>query len=122
MTHQVLRELCLSLPLATADFPFDEFTEVFRVKGKIFALTANNQFSTIKVNLKCDPELAADLRKTYPEIVPGWHMNHRHWNTVTINGELPDERIEWLVRHSYDCVLAGLPKRARHITGDSGQP
>lgn len=122
MTHQTLRELCLSLPLSTADFPFDEYTEVFRVKGKIFALAANNQPAAIKVNLKCDPELAADLRKTYPDIVPGWHMNHRHWNTVTINGGLPDGQVEWLVRHSYDCVLAKLPKRAGRPNADSARP
>jgi len=113
MTHKELRDYCLSLPLSTSDFPFDEFTEVFRIHHKIFALAANNQSSPVKVNLKCDPELAADLRRSYPEVVPGWHMNHRHWNTVTVDAGLPDAKIEWLIQHSYDCVLAGLPKRQK---------
>lgn len=112
MNLAALRELLLSLPQSTRDFPFDERTEVFRVRGKIFALAADDQTGPVKVNLKCDPDLAADLRLAHPEIVPGWHMNHRHWNTVTVDGGLPDDKVEWLVRHSYDCVLAALgPKR-----------
>lgn len=111
MTHTELRDFCLSLPLSTCDFPFDDFTEVFRVRNKIFALAANNQIGAIKVNLKCDPELAVDLRRSSPEVVPGWHMNHRHWNTVTINSELPYDKIKWLIQHSYDCVIASMPKK-----------
>ena len=110
MTLTSFREYCLDLPDAYSDFPFDEVTEVFRIGGKMFSLAATGQNSVIKVNLKCDPDLAADLRAAYSEVVPGWHMNHRHWNTVTIDGSIPDEKVRWMIRHSYDCVLAGLPK------------
>jgi predicted DNA-binding protein (MmcQ/YjbR family) len=109
MTASRLRKACLSLPGATSDFPFDEETEAFRVRGKIFALYFGAQKRPIEVNLKCDPDLAADLRAAYPDIRPGWHMSHRHWNTVRIDGGLPDDKILWLVRHSYDRVLEKLP-------------
>ncbi len=113
MTATKLRNTCLALPGATSDFPFDEATEAFRVRGRIFALYFGGQKRPVEVNLKCDPELAADLRSAYPDIVPGWHMSHRHWNTVRVDGELPAAKIEWLVRHSYDCVIAGLPRSVR---------
>jgi predicted DNA-binding protein (MmcQ/YjbR family) len=117
MTRARLRKLCLSLPEATSDFPFDEATEAFRVRGKIFALHFGGQRTPIEVNLKCDPDLAADLRSTYPDIAPGWHMSHRHWNTVRLDGELADSKIEWLIGHSYDCVVAGLPRAVRDALG-----
>ena len=85
-----MRKICLSLPWATSDFPFDEATEAFRVHGRIFALHFGGQARPIEVNLKCDPDLAADLRAAYPDIAPGWHMNHQHWNTVKIDGELAE--------------------------------
>ena len=113
MTRARMRRLCLSLPEATSDFPFDEATEAFRVRGKIFALHFGGQRRPIEVNLKCDPGLAADLRSACPDIAPGWHMNHQHWNTVKIDGELPDAKIDWLIKHSYDCVVAGLPRAVR---------
>jgi predicted DNA-binding protein (MmcQ/YjbR family) len=112
MTRRRLREICLSLPGATSDFPFDEVTEAFRVRGKIFVLLFGAQAKPVEANLKCDPDLAADLRGAYPDITPGWHMNHRHWNTVVFDGSIPDAKLEWLVRHSYDRVLAGLPRTA----------
>jgi predicted DNA-binding protein (MmcQ/YjbR family) len=113
LTAARLRKLCLSLPGATMDFPFDEVTEAFRVRGKIFALFFGGQAEPLEVNLKCDPDLAADLRSAYPDILPGWHMSHRHWNTVRIDGDIPTPKIEWLVRHSYDRVVAGFPRAAR---------
>ena len=75
MTKGKLRKICLSLPGATSDFPFDDYTEAFRVRGKIFALHFGSQPKPVEVNLKCDPDLAADLRGSYPDIRPGWHMN-----------------------------------------------
>jgi predicted DNA-binding protein (MmcQ/YjbR family) len=113
VTRARMRGICLSLPEATSDFPFDEATEAFRVRGKIFALYFGGQKRPIEVNLKCDPDLAADLRTAYPDIMPGWHMSHRHWNTVRVDGDIPDAKIDWLIRHSYDCVVAGLPRSAR---------
>jgi predicted DNA-binding protein (MmcQ/YjbR family) len=108
-----MRKICLSLPEATNDFPFDEATEAFRVHGKIFALYFGAQARPIEVNLKCDPDLAADLRAAYPDIKAGWHMNHRHWNTVTFDASVPDAQLEWLIRHSYERVVDGLPRSAR---------
>ncbi len=113
MTRKRMRNVCLSLPGATSDFPFDEETEAFRVGGKIFALHFGGQKKPVEVNLKCDPGLAADLRAAFPDIRPGWHMNHRHWNTVAFDGSVPDSKLEWLIRHSYECVVAGLPRSAR---------
>ena len=113
MTRRRMRSISLSLPEATSDFPFDEVTEAFRVRGKIFALHFGWQRRPIEVNLKCDPDLAADLRTAYPDIRQGWHMNHRLWNTVVFDGAIPDGKLEWLIRHSYDCVVAGLPRSAR---------
>jgi predicted DNA-binding protein (MmcQ/YjbR family) len=101
------------MPEATCDFPFDGETEAFRVRGRIFALYFGAQAKPVEVNLKCDPQLARDLRISYPEVRPGWHMNHEHWNTVVFDGKLGDERLEWLVRHSWERVVAGLPRTAR---------
>ena len=121
MTRARLRRLCLSLPGATSDFPFDEATEAFRVRRRIFALHFGGQARPIEVNLKCDPGLAADLRAAYSGITPGWHMNHEHWNTVVFDGDVPDDKLEWLVRHSYERVLAGLPRADREALAASSR-
>jgi predicted DNA-binding protein (MmcQ/YjbR family) len=113
MTRKRMREICLSLPGATSDFPFDGETEAFRVRGRIFALHFGAQARPIEVNLKCDPDLASDLRAAWPEIKPGWHMSHRHWNTVVFDGAIPAAKLEWLIRHSWERVVAGLPRSAR---------
>lgn len=120
MTRDELRDQCLGKPGTSSDFPFDQETEVFRLQGKIFALCATNQSERFKVNLKCDPDLAIDMRHSYPdEVLAGYHMNHRHWNTVTINGSIPDEKISWMIEHSYECVKAKLPKRSSKSKADS---
>ncbi|MCN9239532.1 MmcQ/YjbR family DNA-binding protein [Streptomyces sp. RY43-2] len=113
MTPQELRAFCLSFNAAVEDFPFDPRTSVFKVRGKLFALT-NLDALPLKVNLKCDPDDAVRLRAAYDGlIVPGWHMNKRHWNTVTVDGGLPDRVIRELVEDSYDLVVAGLPRADR---------
>jgi len=113
MTPQELRAFCLSFNAAVEDFPFDPQTSVFKVQGRLFALT-NLAAQPLKVNLKCDPEDAVRLRGEYQGlIVPGWHMNKRHWNTVTVDGELPDHLARELVEDSYDLVVAGLPRADR---------
>lgn len=113
MTPQELRALCLSFNAAVEDFPFNPETSVFKVRGKLFALTALDA-RPLTVNLKCDPEDAVRLRTDHPGlIVPGWHMNKRHWNTVTVDGELPDRLVRELVEDSYDLVVAGLPRAER---------
>jgi predicted DNA-binding protein (MmcQ/YjbR family) len=122
VTRDELRALCLSLPDAAEDFPFGEDTAVFRVGGKLFALLP---VSGATVNLKCDPERAIDLRKRYAAVAPGWHQNKRHWNTVTLDGDVPDAALEELVEHSYELVLASLPRKTReaieiHAARDRG--
>ncbi|TXS40231.1 MmcQ/YjbR family DNA-binding protein [Streptomyces sp. uw30] len=113
MTPQELRTFCLSFNAAVEDFPFRPETSVFKVGGKLFALSYLDA-EPLKVNLKCDPEDAVRLREEYPGlIVPGWHMNKRHWNTVTADGELPDRLVRELVEDSYDLVVAGLPRADR---------
>ncbi|MEU0603036.1 MmcQ/YjbR family DNA-binding protein [Streptomyces sp. NPDC006393] len=113
MTPQRLRALCLSFNAAVEDFPFNPETSVFKVQGKLFALSALDA-TPLTVNLKCDPEDAIRLRGEYPGlIVPGWHMNKRHWNTVTVDGGLPDRLVRELVEDSYDLVVAGLPRAER---------
>ncbi|MEV5881182.1 MmcQ/YjbR family DNA-binding protein [Streptomyces sp. NPDC052020] len=113
MTPGELRALCLSFNAAVEDFPFDPELSVFKVGGRLFALTSLDA-RPLKVNLKCDPEDAIRLRAEHPGlIVPGWHMNKRHWNTVTAGGGLPDGLVRELVEDSYDLVVAGLPRAER---------
>ncbi|MGH4028201.1 MmcQ/YjbR family DNA-binding protein [Actinomycetota bacterium Odt1-20B] len=112
MTPDELRAFCLSFNDVVEDFPFTPETSVFKVAGKLFALTRLDG-SPLTVNLKCDPDMAVQLRAAHPEIVPGYHMNKRHWNTVTVDGELPDARVRELIEDSYDLVVAGLPRAVR---------
>ncbi|MET9448278.1 MmcQ/YjbR family DNA-binding protein [Streptomyces cinerochromogenes] len=113
MTPQQLRAFCLSFNAAVEDFPFNPETSVFRVLGKMFALTSLDA-RPLTVNLKCDPEDALRLRGEHEGlIVPGWHMNKRHWNTVTVDGGLPDRLVKELIEDSYDLVVAGLPRAER---------
>ncbi|WP_434589328.1 MmcQ/YjbR family DNA-binding protein [Streptomyces sp. A5-4] len=111
MTPQELRAFCLEFNAAVEEFPFGPETSVFKVLGKLFALSSLDG-EPLKVNLKCEPEIAARLREEHPAIAPGWHMNKRHWNTVTVGG-LPDRTVRELIEDSYDLVVAGLPKAER---------
>ncbi|MEV1019116.1 MmcQ/YjbR family DNA-binding protein [Streptomyces sp. NPDC050264] len=112
MTPRELRALCLSFNATVEEFPFNPETSVFKVLGKMFALSSLDG-RPLTVNLKCDPEDAVRLRGEYEGvIVPGWHMNKRHWNTVTVGG-LPDGMVRELVEDSYDLVVAGLPRAER---------
>lgn len=111
MHIEAFREFCLSLAGATEEFPFDEQTLVFKVGGKIFALADVDYFDS--VNVKCDPETAVELREKYNDVKPGYHMNKKHWNTIVVNGDVPDAEILRWVRHSYELVLASLPKKVR---------
>ena len=112
MNLEELREYCLSLPHATEDMPFDEDILVFRICNRIFALT-NLERIPVNVSLKCDPERAIELREQYPDkIVAGYHLNKKHWNTVSLE-DLPLTLIKEMIQHSYDQVLAKVPKRER---------
>ncbi|MET9660599.1 MmcQ/YjbR family DNA-binding protein [Streptomyces sp. NPDC006510] len=111
MTPQQLRAFCLEFNASAEEFPFGPETSVFKVLGKMFALSALDG-RPLTVNLKCDPDEAVRLREKYDAVVPGWHMNKRHWNTVTVSG-VPDRVLRELVEDSYDLVVAGLPKADR---------
>ena len=94
------------------DYPFGDDAAVFKVAGRMFAIVSLGD-ALGSVSLKCDPGLAADLRGRYPAIAPGYHLNKRHWNTVTLDGSVPDAEVLELVDHSYDLVLAGLSRAQR---------
>ncbi|MBO5698592.1 MAG: MmcQ/YjbR family DNA-binding protein [Bacteroidaceae bacterium] len=111
MDIESLRDYCLSLPLATEDFPFDESTLVFRIAGKIFAMV--DLENTEWFVLKCNPDYALTLRDAHPEITGAWHMNKKHWNQINLYGTLTDELIQSLIRHSYNEVLKKLSRRVR---------
>ena len=110
-------EACLAKPGSAEDYPFGDEVAVFKVVGKMFALVPLAE-SPPSVSLKCDPELAADLRQKYRAVTPGYHLNKRHWNTVTLDGSIPEEELLDLIDHSYQLVVAGLP-RAQRATLDA---
>lgn len=104
-----LRFFCLSLKGTSEKTPFDASTLVFCVMDKAFCLTDIDIFEYI--NLKCDPEKAIELRETFPEIIPGYHMNKKHWNSVSVQGTLSDQFIKDLILESYHLVIKNLPKK-----------
>ncbi len=112
MDLEQFREYCLSKVAATENMPFGEGVLVFKVAGKIFALAALDGIPTT-VNLKCDPDLALELRDRYEKVRPGYHMNKKHWNTVEIDGGIPDEETRKMIDRSYELVVQGLPKAKR---------
>jgi predicted DNA-binding protein (MmcQ/YjbR family) len=113
MDSRELKTRCLGLPGASEEFPFGDEVSVFKVGGKMFALCSLDAGPPLQLSVKCDPELAAQLRSAYPAIRPGYHLNKRHWNTITLDGSLPDEMVTDLLGDSYDLVVASLPKARR---------
>lgn len=111
MNIEYFREYCLSKPGVSEHFPFDEQTLVFKVGGKVFALTDITTFEGI--NLKCDPDRAIDLREQYQGINPGYHMNKVHWNTVSVHSDVNSKLILELVDHSYNLIFKSLPAKVR---------
>jgi predicted DNA-binding protein (MmcQ/YjbR family) len=104
MTPESLRAACLALPGAVEEQPFrDPDVTTFKVGGKIFAITRLNG-DPLRVSLKCDPDLAVSLRGTYPAIQPGYHLNKRHWNTVVLDGSLPEQMVVEMIEDSYALV------------------
>ncbi len=112
MNIEEVREYCLAKAGVTEEFPFDEDTLVFKVGGKMFLLTDLQE--PTHINIKCDPEVAVVRRERYPEeVVPGWHMNKKHWNTVVTDGNISDEELRRWIDESYALVKASLPKKVR---------
>ncbi len=118
MNIEELRDYCLSKKAAEESLPFGPDTLIFKVMGKMFA-GIGLEWEDAAINLKCDPERAEQLRDRYPDIIPGYHMNKKHWNTVYTERELEDDLILDLIQHSYDLVVAKLPKAARQILEDA---
>lgn len=104
----------LTKPGAEEATPFGPDVLVYKVGGKLFALTDPSEFPA-RINLKCDPERAVQLRDEYDSVIPGYHMNKRHWNTVVLDGSLPSTLVRELIDHSYDLVVASLPKAKRDL-------
>jgi predicted DNA-binding protein (MmcQ/YjbR family) len=107
-----LRRWCLAHAGAIEDFPFGPEHSVFKVGGKMFALSALDR-TPLEVSVKCEPELAVPLRESHRAIRPGYHLNKRHWNTITLDGSLSDQLVRELIEDSYDLVADALPKRTR---------
>ncbi len=112
MNPAELRDHCLSFTGAEETFPFGPGTSVFKVAGKMFALSQLDADS-LRVSLKCEPQLAEALRESHAAVLPGYHLNKRHWNTVIIDGSVPDEAIRDMIQDSYDLVVSKLPMSRR---------
>ena len=116
MDAAALRAWCLDQSGAFEDFPFTAEHSVFKVAGKMFALSALER-EPLEVSVKCEPDLAVELRNSYQAIRAGYHLNKRHWNTITLDGSLPDQLVRDMIEDSYDLVVAGLPKRVQAELG-----
>lgn len=117
MNIEEIRDFCLAKPFVTESFPFDDDTLTFKVAGKIFLVSSLKKWEEGErsINLKCSPDYATQLREKYPdEILPGYHMNKRHWNSVYVDGnQLSKQQLLHLINHSYDLVISNLPKKLR---------
>jgi len=112
MDVETLRTYCLSKKAVTEDFPFGEDTLVFRVLNKIFLLVSLSS-SPLQFNAKCDPDKATELREQYDAIIPGYHMNKKHWNTIILDGTLSGALIREMIDDSYNLIVQSLPKKDR---------
>jgi predicted DNA-binding protein (MmcQ/YjbR family) len=111
MNIEDFRSYCLSLKGAEESLPFDDEILVFKVGGKIFSLTGISLFAS--VNLKCDPEKAMELREQYPAVIPGYHMNKKHWNTILMDGSIFDRLLKEWIKDSYELIVSSLPKKIK---------
>ena len=112
MNYEQLRTICLAHPGAVEDYPFGLDVMVCKIQGKVFALIHGAQ--PLRISLKCDPFWATELRKKYAAITPGYHLSKAHWNTVALDGSVPDEELLDMIQESYALVVKGLTKAQRH--------
>lgn len=110
ITHKEVEEYILSMPNSVLDYPFGKDVAVYKVADKMFALIAEGT-DPVRLSLKCDPQLAQLLRERYESVMPGYHLNKKHWNTVVLTGQLSWEEVQHLIRHSYELVA--------HVDGDT---
>ncbi len=119
MTPAELRDRCLSLRGAEETFPFGPENSVFKVAGKMFALSRLDDHE-LRISLKCDPSLAEQLREAHAAVIPGYHLNKRHWNTVILDDSLAESMVGEMIEDSYDLVVSKLPRSRRHALGWPG--
>jgi predicted DNA-binding protein (MmcQ/YjbR family) len=112
VTHDEVRAACTAQGGALEAYPFGPNTAVYKVGGKMFALVPR-EAEPPRISLKCDPEWSEVLRTAYAAVVPGYHLNKKHWNTIVLDGSIPDDEVEELIGHSYELVVDSLPKRIR---------
>jgi len=112
MNYEEIREYCLAKPAVTEGFPFNDTALVFKVAGKMFALLDLSEESR-GISLKCDPELALELREQHSEVTPAWHFNKQHWNGIDLKGSISDSQLKEWINHSYEIVVDSLPKSKR---------
>jgi predicted DNA-binding protein (MmcQ/YjbR family) len=112
VTADELRDACMAMRGATEEFPFTPETSVFKVAGKIFAIS-HLAGEPLDVSLKCEPGLAEQLRAEHPAITPGYHLSKRHWNTIVLDGSLSDDIVRDMIEDSYDLIVAALPRAKR---------
>jgi predicted DNA-binding protein (MmcQ/YjbR family) len=112
MNPELIRNYCLQKKGVTEELPFDEDSPVYKVMGKIFAIT--NLTPPYSINLKCDPEKAVELRERYEAVTPGYHMNKTHWNTIDLESDIPSKLIKEWIDHSYELVFNGLPQKDKN--------
>jgi predicted DNA-binding protein (MmcQ/YjbR family) len=103
MDHKTVEDYILSMPNARLDYPFGEGVAVYKVGDKMFALISESKIP-VSISLKCDPQLAETLRDKYETVMPGYHLNKKHWNTIVLTGQLPWEEVQGLIRHSYNLI------------------
>jgi predicted DNA-binding protein (MmcQ/YjbR family) len=116
MDLETIRKYCLEKKFTTESFPFGESTLVFKVRGKVFLLMGLDSVP-LQFNVKCTPEKAEELREEYSSVIPGFHMNKKHWNTVILNGQLPLKKIREMIDDSYELVARSLPLKERKKLG-----
>lgn len=118
MNTESLRDYCLLKPAAEETMPFGDDTLVFKVAGKIFLLISLKEAN--RFNVKCNPDLAVELRESYSEVQPGFHMNKTHWNTVFMDGNLTEKQLQEMINHSYDLIVKNLPKKVQQELQEKG--
>jgi predicted DNA-binding protein (MmcQ/YjbR family) len=122
MTRDQVLEYCTKMTGAVEDYPFGDEVAVFKVGGKMFALVMLSG-EPGRLNLKCDPDWALELRAKHPSVIPGYHANKRHWNTVELDGTVPDAVLREMIEHSYELIVSRLPRAERTRLGEgSGMP
>lgn len=117
MTPAEIRDVALGLPETVEEYPFGPDTSVYKVANKVFAILQPGD--SPQVTLKCEPSLALELRAQFPAVIAGYHVNKKHWNTVRLDGSVPDDELLDMVEHSYGRVVSGLPKAVRQRLSDT---